>query len=148
MGVTLQAAPFDPGALTNAFIAASNGAGAAVIFTGLVRSLPDDPISALTLEHYETLARRQLEDLRQAAIARFGLVAAEIVHRHGTLHPSEPIVQVMTLAPHRQAAFEAASFIMDRLKTDAPFWKKETRTDGTRWVEAKASDDDAASRWD
>lgn len=148
MSVTLQSEPFDPGALSNAFLKATNGAGAAVTFTGLVRSTPDDPIVSMTLEHYPALARRQLETLRAEAIARFDLLAAEIIHRFGTLYPGEPIVQVMALAPHRQAAFGGANFIMDTLKTNAPFWKKEESARGTRWVEAKQTDDVAAARWE
>lgn len=147
MRVRLQAEPFDPGAESNSFIARTEGAGASVTFTGLVRSTPDDPVEELTLEHYPELARRQLEKLALAAVARFGLVDADIIHRFGTLRPGEPIVQVMTLAPHRQAAFEGASFIMDTLKTDAPFWKKERRGEREDWVEARASDDEAAARW-
>lgn len=147
MTVTLQSEPFDAGALTNAFLKAHSGAGAAVTFTGLVRSTPDDPIVSMTLEHYPALARRQLEDLRDQAITRFSLLAADIIHRFGTLYPGEPIVQVMTLSPHRHAAFEGANFIMDTLKTNAPFWKKEERATGTQWVEAKESDDTAAARW-
>lgn len=147
MSVTLQSEPFDPGALTNAFIKATDGAGAAVTFTGLVRSTDDDPIVSMTLEHYPALARRQLEALHAEAITRFGLHAAAILHRYGTLYPREPIVHVMALAPHRHAAFEGANFIMDTLKTNAPFWKKEERTSGAHWVEAKESDDQAAARW-
>lgn len=147
MTVTLQSEPFDPGALANAFLEATHGAGAAVTFTGLVRSTPDDAIVSLTLEHYPALAQRQLEDLRTNAIARFGLLAAEIIHRFGILYPGEPIVQVMTLAPHRHAAFDGANFIMDTLKTTAPFWKKEETPEGAHWVEAKKSDDAAAARW-
>ncbi len=147
MAVRIQTAAFDPGAETNAFLKATDGAGAAVTFTGLVRSAPDEPVAALTLECYEDLAVRQLEDLIAAATARFGLLAATVIHRHGTLLPGEPIVQVMTLAPHRHAAFEGAEFLMDFLKTDAPFWKKEATGDGTRWVEARTDDDDARERW-
>lgn len=147
MSVTLQAEPFDPGARMNAFLAATQGAGAAVAFTGIVRSTAEDPIVSMTLEHYPALARRQLETLREQAIARFDLLAADILHRHGTLHPGEPIVQVMTLSAHRQAAFDGANFIMDTLKTNAPFWKKEEGPAGTRWVEAKSTDDKAAARW-
>lgn len=147
MSVILQSEPFDPGALTNRFLARPHGAGAAVTFTGIVRSLPDDPIVSMTLEHYPALARTQLEELHRTAVTRFGLLAAEILHRHGTLYPGEPIVQVMTLAPHRQAAFDGANFIMDTLKTTAPFWKKEARETGSAWVEARQDDEDAVARW-
>ncbi len=147
MAVRIQTAAFDPGAETNGFLKATDGAGAAVTFTGLVRSAPGDPVAALTLECYEDLAIRQLDDLIATATSRFGLLAATVIHRHGTLLPGEPIVQVMTLAPHRHAAFEGAEFLMDFLKTDAPFWKKEATGDGTRWVEAKSDDDNARERW-
>lgn len=148
MGVTLQSEPFDPGALSNAFLKAAAGAGAAVTFTGLVRSTPDDPIVSMTLEHYPALARRQLETLSAEAITRFDLLAADVTHRFGTLYPGEPIVQVMTLAPHRHAAFDGANFIMDTLKTNAPFWKKEERASGIHWVDAKDSDNKATARWE
>jgi molybdopterin synthase catalytic subunit len=139
---------FDPGAELNIFLRATDNAGAAATFTGVVRSNPQDPITALTLECYPELALNQLNDLLAQATNRFGLVAATIIHRYGTLHPGEPIVQVMTLSPHRQAAFEAAEFLMDFLKTDAPFWKQETTPQGTHWVEAKSADDEAKARWE
>ncbi len=147
MRIRLQSEVFDPGAETNAFLERADGAGAAVTFTGLVRSTADEPIHSMTLEHYPALAQRQLEALASDAIDRFALLDAEIIHRFGTLYPNEPIVQVMTLAPHRQSAFDGASFIMDTLKTSAPFWKKEKRADGEAWVEARTADDEAAARW-
>lgn len=148
MSVRIQTEAFDPGAETNAFLVAANGAGAAVTFTGLVRSLPGDPVAALTLESYPELAVIQIEAMIAEATARFGLLGATVIHRHGRLLPGEPIVQVMTLAPHRQAAFEGAEFLMDFLKTDAPFWKKEATPAGERWVEAKTEDDAARERWE
>lgn len=147
MAVRLQTARFDPGAETNAFLEANAGAGAAVSFTGLVRSQPGDPVSALTLEVYPELAEAQIGKAIADAVTRFGLIKAAVIHRYGRLHPGEPIVQVMTLAPHRRAAFEGAEFLMDYLKTDAPFWKQEATPDGERWVEAKAEDDEARDRW-
>jgi molybdopterin synthase catalytic subunit len=138
---------FDPGAETNAFLIETAGAGAAVTFTGLVRSDPDHPVSRLTLECYPELAEAQLARALAEATARFGLIRAEVIHRHGPLDSGEPIVQVMTLAPHRAAAFAAAEFLMDYLKTDAPFWKKEQTADGEHWVEAKDADDAARARW-
>ncbi|MGV3491765.1 MAG: molybdenum cofactor biosynthesis protein MoaE [Devosia sp.] len=147
MSVRIQTEPFDPGAEANAFIAASAGAGAAVSFTGLVRSKPDDPVSTLTLEAYPELAIAQIGKAIAEAVARFGLLRASVIHRHGALLAGEPIVQVMTLAPHRQAAFDGANFLMDYLKTDAPFWKKEVTPNGERWVEAKPDDDIARERW-
>ena len=148
MEVRISTEPFDPGAEINAFIAASRGAGAAVTFTGVVRSQPDDPITALTLECYPDLAVNQLSTIVGQAAARFGLLAVTVIHRYGKLGPGEPIVQVMTLSPHREAAFKGAEFLMDYLKTDAPFWKQETGPKGTRWVQAKAEDDAAKARWE
>lgn len=148
MDVRLQQDSFDPGAETNAFLARAAGAGAAVTFTGLVRSLPDHPIGALTLECYPELAQRQIEKFALAAIARFALIDAVVIHRFGTLAPGAPIVQVMTLASHRSAAFKGAEFLMDYLKTDAPFWKKEQGPEGPRWVESKSEDEAATARWE
>jgi len=148
VGVSIQTERFDPGGETNLFLERSAGAGAVVTFTGLVRSLPDDPIEALTLECYPALAEKQVSQLVETALARFGLIEASVIHRHGRLLPGEPIVQVMTLAAHRQAAFEGAQFLMDYLKTQAPFWKKEATAHGERWVEAKAQDDSAQARWE
>lgn len=147
MSIRLQEATFDPGGETNAFLADADAAGAAVTFTGLVRSLLDDPISTLTLECYEDLARNQIAQMVDDAIARFDLIKVAVIHRYGTLQPGEPIVQVMTLAPHREAAFRGAEFLMDYLKTDAPFWKKEATPVGERWVEATQDDDSARQRW-
>ncbi|HEY4202873.1 MAG TPA: molybdenum cofactor biosynthesis protein MoaE [Devosiaceae bacterium] len=147
MAVRIEEARFDPGAESNLFLASNVGAGAAVTFTGLVRSQPADPIMALTLECYPELAIRQLESLGNEAVVRFGLIKYTVIHRYGRLLPGEPIVQVMTLAPHRDAAFKGAEFLMDYLKTDAPFWKKEATAEGDRWVEAKAADDTAKARW-
>ena len=147
MSVRLQQAAFDPGGETNAFLKDTAGAGASVTFTGLVRSRPDDPVATLTLECYVELAQTQIAAMIAEATARFGLLKASVIHRYGTLNPGEPIVQVMTLAPHRQAAFEGAEFLMDFLKTDAPFWKKEDTGATSGWVEARAEDDEAKSRW-
>jgi molybdopterin synthase catalytic subunit len=138
---------FDQGAEANAFLGQHTDAGALVTFTGLVRSLPSDPISALILECYQELAVNQLSAIRDAAITRFALTDAAIIHRYGRLVPGETIMMVMTLAPHRQAAFDGAQFLMDYLKTDAPFWKQEETPSGIRWVDAKSQDDDARDRW-
>ncbi|MBB4051853.1 molybdopterin synthase catalytic subunit [Devosia subaequoris] len=138
---------FDPGAELNAFQAAHTEAGALVSFTGIVRSKPDDPISALILECYPELAENELATIRQTAIERFSLIDAAIIHRHGRLVPGETIMMVLALAPHRRAAFDGAQFLMDYLKTDAPFWKQEETATGLRWVEAKPEDDDARARW-
>jgi molybdopterin synthase catalytic subunit len=147
MAIRVQTEPFDPGAETNSFLAASAGAGAAVTFTGLVRSDTAHAVTTLTLECYPELALNQIGAIEAAAVARFGLVKATIIHRYGALRAGEPIVQVMTLAPHRAAAFAAAEFLMDYLKTDAPFWKKESGPHGDHWVEHNSSDDTAKVRW-
>lgn len=147
MAIRLQEAAFDPGGETNAFIADCGSAGAAVTFTGLVRSAPDDPVKTLTLECYEDLAQSQIAQMAAEAIVRFDLLKVSVIHRYGALQPGEPIVQVMTLAPHREAAFKGAEFLMDYLKTGAPFWKKETTPTGERWVEATTEDDSAKARW-
>ena len=147
MSVRIQEAAFDPGAELNAFSELSEGAGAVVTFTGLVRSNPSDPIETLTLECYPELALNQIGEIAAEAHARFGLLDETVIHRYGTLKPGDPIVQVMTLAPHREAAFEAAQFLMDYLKTDAPFWKKEASGGTTRWVDARTEDDEAKARW-
>lgn len=145
--ILISTDPFDPGAEANRFQLDHPEAGAMVTFTGLVRSQSADPINALLLECYEDLARNALASIREAAIARFALADAAIIHRHGRLVPGETIMMVMTLAPHRQAAFDGAQFLMDYLKTDAPFWKQEETPAGLRWVEAKAADDAARNRW-
>lgn len=148
MSVRIQTDAFDPGAEANAFLEHSAGAGAAVTFTGLVRSEPDDPVRALTLEVYPELAISQIGKAIDEAVARFGLLRASVIHRYGELSVGEPIVQVMALAPHRRAAFDGASFLMDYLKTDAPFWKKESTPDGDRWVASREEDDIARTRWE
>ena len=148
MSVRILAEPFDPGAESNAFIARAENAGAAVTFTGIVRSTPDRPIRALTLECYVELAENEIEAIRARAVTRFALSDAVVIHRHGRLLPGEPIMQVMTAARHRQSAFDGAQFLMDYLKTDAPFWKQEETADGISWVEAKADDDKARERWE
>ena len=147
MGVRIQEAAFDPGAELNAFAELTEGAGAIVTFTGIVRSLPGDPIQSLTLECYPELALNQIGAIVAEARQRFGLLAVTVIHRHGALSPGEPIVQVMALAPHREAAFKGAEFLMDYLKTDAPFWKKEATAEGERWVEHRSEDDTAKARW-
>lgn len=145
--IVISNAPFDPGALLNQFQANHPEAGAAVTFTGMVRSQPNRPIAALILECYPDLAQNEIAAIRTAAIARFSLIDAAVLHRYGRLIPGEPIMQVMTLAPHRQAAFDGAQYLMDYLKTNAPFWKQEETASGTEWVEAKAADDAAKNRW-
>ncbi len=122
-----------------------DGAGAVATFTGLVRS--DDGVGTLELEHYPGATEAALTRLAEEATARWGLGAATIVHRVGPMAPGERIVFVAAAAPHRAAALEACAYLIDRLKTDAPFWKRETRGGEARWVEARESDANAAARW-
>lgn len=121
------------------------GAGAVASFTGLVRG--DDGVTMLELEHYPGATEAALLDLATQASARWGLIAAHIVHRVGCMVPGDRVVFVATASAHRAAAMDACAFLIDRLKTDAPFWKREERGDDARWVEPRAADDQAAARW-
>lgn len=121
------------------------GTGGVATFTGLVRS--DDGVTVLELEHYPGMTEAALQRLAEEATARWHLLATTVVHRVGPMHPGERIVFVATAAPHRAAALEACAFLIDRLKTDAPFWKREARGREAGWVEARGSDDAAADRW-
>ncbi|OYY64013.1 molybdenum cofactor biosynthesis protein MoaE [Sphingomonas sp. 28-62-11] len=126
-------------------LAEQTGAGAVASFTGLVRG--DDGVTVLELEHYPGATERALHDLAVEATARWGLIAAHIVHRVGRMVPGDRVVFVATAAPHRAAALDACAFLIDRLKTDAPFWKREERGADARWVEARSGDHEAADRW-
>ncbi|HEX7692953.1 MAG TPA: molybdenum cofactor biosynthesis protein MoaE [Sphingomonas sp.] len=121
------------------------GGGAVATFTGLVRD--DGGVSELFLEHYPGATDAALERIAEDAVARWSLAAATIVHRVGAMRPGERIVFVGTAARHRAAALDACAFLIDRLKTDAPFWKREQRAEGTSWVGERAGDHDAAARW-
>ena len=128
--------------------------GAIVTFTGTVRDTHgvtdgDSPgqVTAMALEHYPGMTEKELARIETEAHARWPLAASLIVHRVGRLEPGDNIVLVITASAHREAAFEAARFLMDYLKTSAPFWKRETGREGERWVDAKETDDDAAARW-
>ncbi|NRP18494.1 Molybdopterin synthase catalytic subunit [Ensifer adhaerens] len=122
--------------------------GAVVTFSGLCRD-EAGTLAALELEHYPGMAEAEITRICELAIERFGLQAATAIHRYGKINPGENIVLVVTASPHRQAAFDGANFIMDFLKTSAPFWKKEHLADGTTggWVSAKDADDTARDRW-
>jgi molybdopterin synthase catalytic subunit len=126
-------------------LAALERDGAVASFTGLVRG--DDGVATLELEHFPGATETALLRLAETASARWSLTAATIVHRVGAMVPGERIVFVGTCAPHRGAALEACAYLIDRLKTDAPFWKRETVAGAARWVEARGSDDAAAARW-
>lgn len=148
ISVRLQAEPFDPGMETNEFLADRNGDGATVTFTGLVRSTPDNLVDMLFLEHHGPLAEKQIRDIAEQAHRRFGLSAISIIHRFGELIPNEPIVQVMAASSHRQAAFDGAGFVMDWLKTDAPFWKREDGPNGSKWVDSHERDEQSRRKWE
>ena len=141
----VQHEPFDAAEVA-ALTAGRSDVGAVVSFTGLVRG--DDDLLSLTLEHYPAMTERALAAIAAEAEARWPLLGGIVVHRVGRLLPGEAIVLVVTLSAHRAAAFQAAEFLMDWLKTKAPFWKAEERGRGVRWVEARAGDDAAAARWD
>lgn len=146
--IRVQAEPFDPGGELAAFIDALPGAGAVASFVGLVRPRTSGrEVSALDLDHYPALTGRVIAAIREDALARFELVGLAILHRHGALAPGEPIVFVAAAAAHRRAAFEAVDYVMDRLKTEAPFWKREWGPDGPRWIETRASDLEDRARW-
>ncbi len=147
--VRVQAEDFDASAEIAALAAGDFDAGAVVTFTGLVRGRAGEtPISAMELEHYPGMTEKALEEIAEAAAARWPLTGATVIHRHGPLAPGDRIVLVVTASAHRQAAFEAAEYLMDYLKTRAPFWKKETTPDGAKWVDARETDDAAAARWE
>ncbi|MEY4982614.1 MAG: hypothetical protein RIR62_880 [Pseudomonadota bacterium] len=145
MRLSVQTAPFDAGAEVNAFSAAVTGAGAVVTFTGIVRG--DGGLSAMEIEHYPGMTERAIRTIAEEAVARWKLADALVIHRHGRLAVGEPIMMVATAAPHRADAFAAAEFLMDYLKSRAPFWKKEIGADGAAWVAAKDADEDALGRW-
>jgi molybdopterin synthase catalytic subunit len=147
--IRVQADDFDCGAEIRALTAGRHDIGAVVSFTGMVRR-GEGPgaIRAMTLEHYPGMTERELERIEAEARGRWPLSASTIIHRHGRLLPGDNIVLVITASPHRQAAFDAAEFLMDYLKTNAPFWKKEEPETGEgMWVGAKSADDAAAARW-
>ncbi len=147
--IAVQGEPFDAAALLADFSAQAGGAGAIVSFTGLVRPENDGAaVSGLELDHHPRLTLRALAGIEADAVARFALTGVFIVHRHGALAPGEAIVFAAAAAAHRRAAFEAVDYVMDRLKTEAPFWKLERRDDGAHWLEARESDHDDRRRWE
>ena len=146
MSVRVQTADFDVGAESRALQAET--VGGIALFVGTVRGLSsDDGVTAMTLEHFPGMTESELERIETEARQRWPLEDVTIIHRVGRLLPGEQIVMVAVSSAHRQAAFDAAQFIMDFLKTDAPFWKAEERDGKTSWVEAKDSDDAARGRW-
>ncbi len=150
MSVSVQTGDFDIAAEIAALTRGRTEIGAVVTFTGLVRgSVQGRDLAAMTLEHYPGMTEAELERVEAEAHVRWPLQGSRIIHRVGRLEPGANIVLVIALSPHRQAAFEAAAFLMDYLKTRAPFWKQEAFADGeTQWVDARESDDQALRRWE
>jgi molybdopterin synthase catalytic subunit len=148
MTVRVQTADFDIGAEIARLREGDRSVGAIASFIGTVRDVNDaSTITGLTLEHYPGMTEAALEEIVAEARRRFDIRDALVIHRVGTLAPGDQIVLVAVTSAHRGTAFEACEFVMDWLKTRAPFWKKERLPDGERWVEARASDDEAARRW-
>ena len=149
MSVRIQEEPFDLGDEVARLTLGRSDAGAVVTFSGLCRDRTDsgESLVALTLEHYPGMTEDELGRIEAEARDRWSLADALVVHRYGRILPGEPIVLVITLAAHRKAAFEAAEFLMDYLKTSAPFWKREETAGGGSWVASKTTDDQATERW-
>jgi len=147
MRVLVQEAPFDLGQESADFARGHRDMGAIVTFTGVVRDLPDDPLEAMEIEHYPGMTEAALRDFAAQAVTRFELGDALVIHRYGRLVPGEMIMMVATAARHRRAAFEGAEFLMDYLKSRAPFWKREITVKGADWVESKTVDEEALKRW-
>ena len=148
MKIAVQTVAFDLGAEIDAMSKGRTDIGAIASFVGLARDMNDGSgIAAMTLEHYPGMTEKALAALVDEACARWTLLDVSVIHRVGRLLPGDPIVLVAVAGQHRGEAFAACEFIMDYLKTQAPFWKKEETPEGERWVEARASDDAAAARW-
>ena len=147
--IRIQAEPFDAAAETAALTAGRTDVGAVVAFTGLCRD-EGGRLTALELEHYPGMAEAEIARIAEQARERWPLMGLTVIHRYGKIAPGDDIVLVLTASTHRRAAFEAAEFLMDYLKTQAPFWKREHLKDGTAgaWVEAKSVDDEAMERWE
>ena len=146
--VTVQTEDFDLGREVAALRAADASIGAVAAFIGTVRDRNDGQgISAMELEHYPGMTERAIEAMIDDAVQRFGINGARVIHRVGLLQPIDQIMMVAVTAAHRGSAFQACEFLMDYLKTQAPFWKKEQTPEGARWVDARVSDDAAMQRW-
>lgn len=141
----MQQAAFDPGAELSAFAAGAAGAGAVVSFSGIVRD--DGGLWRMTVEHYPGMTERAIGAIAAEAESRWALAGCLVIHRFGPMRPGETIMMVATAARHRAGAFAAAEFLMDYLKSRAPFWKKEERESGAEWVAARADDEAALDRW-
>jgi molybdopterin synthase catalytic subunit len=146
MRLSVQEEAFEAGTELNAFTAGVSGAGAVVSFTGIVRDL-SGTLRAMEIEHYPGMTQSAIFAIMEEAVARWSLSGALVIHRYGALPPGAQIMMVATASAHRVAAFEAAEFLMDYLKSRAPFWKKEIGQDGAEWVAAKDEDEQALTRW-
>ena len=146
MTISIQSSPFDMGAEVRRFADSVPGAGAIVTFSGLVRD-DDGRLTAMEIEHYPAMTERAVEAIRVKAMERWSLLGTVIIHRYGRLEPGEQIMMVATAARHRADAFMAAEFLMDYLKSRAPFWKKEIGPDGENWVAARDEDEGVLGRW-
>lgn len=146
MTVRVQATRFEAGAELNSFAQGLTDVGAVVSFTGVVRDTKGD-LQEMLIEHYPGMTESAITKITDEATARWVLADVLVIHRYGPLKPGEPIMMVATASAHRAAAFEAADFLMDYLKSRAPFWKKEVTADGASWVAAKDADEDALKRW-
>lgn len=144
MTVRIEAEPFD---LATELATFGHGAGAIVTFTGLVRDLPEGGLIHMEVEHYPAMTTQAIEAIEAEARTRWPLSDCLVIHRFGRLVPGAQIMMVATASPHRQAAFEAAEFLMDYLKSRAPFWKKEVTASGESWVDSATKDEDALKRW-
>lgn len=148
MRVIVQSAPFDVGAELDTFAQGRRDMGALVTFTGVVRDLSDGTLAAMEIEHYPGMTEKALTAIAQDASQRWSLGDVLVIHRYGRLEPGDKIMMVATAASHRKDAFEAAEYLMDYLKSRAPFWKKEHTTGGSsHWVASKSEDEDALTRW-
>ena len=148
MDVRVQAELFDVAAEIDAVTGKNPAIGAVATFIGLVRDINEgDSVSGMTLEHYPGMTEKSIQEIVEQARGRWNVIGARVVHRVGELKPADSIVLVIVASGHRGDAFAACEFIMDYLKTRAPFWKKERTKEGTRWVDARVSDDLAAERW-
>ena len=146
--IRVQTEDFDVGTEIEALTRGNHEIGGLAVFVGLVRDrVGDENLGAMTLEHYPGMTEKALARIEEEANRRWPLEASLIVHRVGRLEPGERIVLVAAASAHRQAAFEACQFLIDWLKTKAPFWKQEETASGPKWVEARAGDDEAAKRW-
>jgi len=147
MDIRVQEATFDAGAELNAFSASAQGAGAVVSFTGIVRDVAGQ-LNHMEIEHYPAMTESAIRQIATEAAQRWSLIDVLVIHRYGKLAPSDQIMMVCTASAHRADAFAAADFLMDYLKSRAPFWKKEVTGQGADWVAAKEADEDALKRWD